>query len=135
MVFSYLIDTPKNTSKSSPLITRLKLTKGVIHRWIVLFPAGLWGTVFLRIVKGADSILPTNLDGWISGDEFSFNGDDFIYISSRPYILDVYTYNTDTKNDHKVYLNIFIKPLWTYAPYSEQLMVLIEEDEIAKVVF
>lgn len=133
MVFSYSIITPKNTTEALPLITNLPITKGIIHHWLVLFPSGNMGESRFRIRKGSAPILPINPEGFILGDGSLFSGDDFIYIKNEPFILESHSWNSDVLNDHTIYLQIFIKEIWTFSPYSEQLLRLIEESEYMKV--
>ena len=134
MVFSFNITTPKSTLKNSPLVTDLEISKGVIHKWYILFPEGHWAENHIQITKGGDPILPINSDGTLEGNGSPFDGEEFIYIKSSPYILQAHTWNDDIYNDHTLYIRIFIKPLWTFMPYSEQLFKLMEEEEIAVVV-
>ncbi len=134
MVFAYEVDTPAGVSKDDPQVTELQLAKGVIHHWEILFPAGHWGELKLQIRHGSETVLPVNPEGWLSGDNFVFQGDDFIFLRSSPFILTAYTYNEDTNYNHKVFIHVFIKPLWTFTPYAETYFDLLSEEELGKVI-
>jgi hypothetical protein len=134
MIFSYPISTPPNTSKETPVITLLPITKGVIHHWQINFAPGHWRECYLEIKKGSELIIPSNSGVGIRGDTFPLQGSDWIYIANEPYELIAYTWNIDTRNAHALDINVFMKPLWTFSPYSENIMELIETEEISKVV-
>lgn len=134
MIFSFDITTPKNTPPETPLKTVLDITKGVIHHWIIFFPPGHWGECRVRVRRGSDYILPINPESFISGDNFKFSGDDFIYIRSEPYKLDVYTWNIDPQFEHTIYIQIFIKPLWTFHPMSDHMLLLLEQEETGLII-
>lgn len=129
MVFSYAVTTPINTPEATPLKTTINITHGVIHRWQIYFPPGLWGQCGLRIEKGSEYILPTNPEAKILGDNFVFQGEDFIYISDHPFVLDVFSWNTDTEYPHTIYIHVFMKPLWTYFQNSNKMYELLETFE------
>lgn len=92
------------------------------------------GTVRFRIKKGGDYVLPINPDSHILRDDKVFRGDDFIYIRSEPFELDIYTWNLDDLYQHEIFFNIFMKPIWTFSPYSEELMSMIEESDVRQVI-
>lgn len=133
MIFSFSVETPPSTTAIAPLKTILPIAKGVIHRWQIFFPPGPWGELRMCIKKGSEPILPINPEAFLSGDNFTFMGDEFKYISSEPYNLNLYTWNLDTIYAHSVYIYLFMKPLWTFTPYSPEMLRIIEEAELAKV--
>lgn len=130
MVYSFIIDTPASTPVLAPLITQLFISKGVIRYWNILYPDGNWAEAPIKIMKGGSPILPINTEGSMSGSGSTFTSEEWIFISEHPYQLQAYTWNTDTKNNHKLYINITIMPLWTLLPYSNQLMELMSREEV-----
>ncbi len=134
MDFAIAIDTPANTTIDDPLITELPVMKGVISKWWCFFPNGHWGECRLRVRKGSESLLPRNPEGYIFGDGTIYTSNDFIYLSHAPYVVQIYSWNVDTVNDHECLLSLSVLPLYTYTPYSMQLMDMIEQEELFKVV-
>lgn len=134
MLFSYVVKVPANTTEKLPFTLEMPVSRGVIHKWVVYIPSGHWGEAHLSIWHGSTPLLPTNPGGWIHGDEFSLPGDDFLYLKTDPYILTAKAYNEDTKYQHSFFVYIWIKPLWTFTPFAEHYMTLLEQDELAKVV-
>lgn len=134
MVFSFEIETPASTSILAPVVTPLSISQGVIRHWYILFPEGNWAECPLRIKKGGDPILPINIDRQMSGNGNTFKSEEFIYIESAPFQLQAYTWNTDIRNPHTLYISITIMPLWTLLPYSNQLMDLLTKEEV-KIIF
>lgn len=134
MDFVVPIDTPANTTIDSPLITELPVMKGVISKWYIFFPAGHWGECRLRVRKGSDALLPRNAEGYIFGENTVYQSPEFVYLGHAPYVLDIYTWNIDTRNSHNLLLSVSIQPLWTFTPYSIQLLDMIEKEELFKVV-
>lgn len=133
MIYSFEITTPANTLQTLPLITNLHVTKGVIHYWSVYFPPGQQRSSQLQFRKGAISVMPSNPEGHIAGHGTTTEGRDFFYVKNPPYILQAISWNLDTIWDHGCSIMIYMLPLWTFSPYSEQMVELIEQEEIFKV--
>ena len=134
MVFSFDIETPASTPRTTPQVTTLPISGGIIRQWYINFPDGNWFEAPLRIHKEGTPILPINLGGEIRGNGAPFVSIEFINISTPPWELTALTWNEDINNPHDIYVSITIMPLWTLLPYSDQLLNMMTAEEI-KMVF
>ena len=132
MPISSNIVTPANTPISSPLQTKVKINPGVIVHWHAHFPAGVEGELRLRVTQGSTALLPENHDGYITGDDFNYSFPDFRHIYDEPFVLDVYTWNIDVVNEHKIQLIITMVPLWTLYPFSMQFGEAMKKDDLLR---
>lgn len=129
MVYSVSITTPKNTLERSPKLTKLKVAKGVIVQWDIVFPFGSKGTLSLFITRGSRWVLPLSLGSAIVGDNNHFSFPEFHVLDDEPFELDFYTWNTSSENDHKLDVHVVIQPPQVLYPFSEYLYRLSEQDE------
>lgn len=127
MVFSFNIITLKNTIEANAKITNLSLSKGVFVKWFVYFPSGSQGLLHLRIMRGNQTILPTNFNGSIVGNNVSMQSEEFIFFSQPPYQFEIHTWNFDETYDHRLFGHIVILPLWKFNPFSESFIDMTEK--------
>lgn len=84
-------------------------------------------------MHGSQFVMPHNPGSFITGDGVPLVGDDNFLLLSEPYELDVVSWNIDTVNQHTIYLNVFIKPVWAFFPMSTRFLDILEGEEIRKV--
>jgi len=130
MIHSAIITVPASTTQANPYEQTIQISRGIIHRWIVYFPPGSLGEVKLQLMHGGEHILPSTGEGYLLGNDFKLEGDDFREMLSEPYELIARGWNDDTVYDHTIYLWTFIRPVWSYMPYSPDFLALLEEEEI-----
>lgn len=95
MIYEFGIRTLTTHTKTSPLKTKLKLTRGILHQLDIISYPGSMGTLYLSLFHGGHQVFPTNPDEVIrlAGEPFHFREAYKLY--SSPYILDVYSYLYD----------------------------------------
>lgn len=128
MVYSFDISTPANTARNAQQITRLPIDRGVLVNWAIHFPHGSEGKLYIRLKRGFDTLLPRDELGYFKGDDYTIGGQEFVYIKYPPYVLSVHTWNLDTTHAHSCNGEIFIMPLWSLSPFSEQFTELLAAD-------
>ena len=106
MIYVANINTEKNTAKSSPKVTYLKLTKGLIYRCSFQFPRGPSGLVGLAVFQGLFQMWPSSVGEYFIADDETINFDDLFIFEDAPYDLAIKTYNEDETYDHVVSVRI-----------------------------
>lgn len=110
MDFSKYISTPKETTETAPLISKLKLTKGRLAGGLLYFPPGPAGKLHFRAMMGIHQILPFN-----TGENFRL--DDCVIpvalgidLSEPPYEIDLVTWNESTLYAHALTIMFYLDP-------------------------
>lgn len=106
MIYQAIPNTPPNTLVTSPLVTKLKMTKGLIYKVRINFPPGSCGLLGVAIKEKDTFVYPSTDEEYFYGDNVDINFDDTKLMSDPDYSLDIYTYNLDTMYYHKVTINI-----------------------------
>ena len=106
MVYVSTIAVPKNTPKTSPLKTRMNVTKGLVYKVEIMFPPGPSGLVHLWIMDGSYQFLPSSEGETLYGDNTLIQFDDLYIMDSEPFFFDIYTYNEDDTYDHTIQVRI-----------------------------
>lgn len=99
-----------NTSRLNATRTTIKVWKGVIHRVWVLFPAGCAGLAHARVQHGLHSLVPSNPDAWLTGDNTAYNIRTWYELMKEHNIISIYTYNTDETYAHTLTIGLGILP-------------------------
>ena len=110
MIYHFTISTPANTSKSNPQLTRLKLSRGVIHQIDIFIPAGHEGLAHLVINRGLHQVWPSNYGEDFNGDDSDISFREHYRLTKAPYLLECYTWNEDTSYAHSFILRVGILP-------------------------
>lgn len=110
MYYDAKITIPANTPQNSPVIERLKLTKGIIHRAEVEFPEGCAGLAHVTICQAIHQVFPTNPDGDFNSDNFVIAWNDFLSLEVEPYEVQLLGWNEDDTYEHTITVRIGILP-------------------------
>ena len=110
MDFAKYISTPKETTETSPLVTRLKLTKGRLQGGLLYFPTGPDGKLHFQARIGIHQILPFN-----HGENFRLNDCVLpvslgIDLNDPPFEIDLVTWNDSTLYDHAMTVVFYLDP-------------------------
>lgn len=108
MNYAFEIDTPANTPKSAPLLTRRRIGAGTIRQFVIYFPPGNAGLLHLRIKHGNHVLLPYNQEADITGDNVKFDLPEDIKIDRQTWQVTIESWNTDDIFAHKVYIIISV---------------------------
>lgn len=106
MLFTTVVDTPANTTKTSPLESWMGLSRGLIYRFQVFFPFGGAGLVGLKISEGGHQIYPTTPHEWLLGHGETIDFEDPYFITVLNTKARIESYNLDDLYDHKVFVRI-----------------------------
>jgi len=102
VVYTATVTTVANTSDSSPLVTNIKVTRGVLYRFEVYFPPGPSGLVGVQVRVADHQLYPVQREEWFIGDNVTIAFDDIYEMANENSLLTLRTYNTDTLYDHIV---------------------------------
>jgi len=108
MFYSYAITVPAGTTEAAPVVTRLKLTAGIIHQVDVEFRSGTDFAVGVRINQGLHQVYPTNPDGEFRADGRPIIFPDYLKLETGKDELTVYCYAPTAAYDHDIYIKIGI---------------------------
>jgi len=121
MVYVFDFTVPKNTTKETQQLKRLKLCYGIIHQIDIVFPSGCCGLVHAHIDDALHQVWPTNPDGTFSGDGAPISGKVFHELAVEPFELQLWAWNEDDSYDHTITVRIWILKPWHLLPFSEQM--------------
>ena len=108
MLYAKQITVSKNTSSSAPEETQFKISKGVLYRIYLGFPAGCAGLVKFRMILDGHPILPVNADAYIRGDAITYEYPIFEEITEEPMTITAQAWNEDDTYDHTIDLQILV---------------------------
>jgi hypothetical protein len=98
--------TPANTTASSPLITTLKVTKGLVYKFNLYMPHGAMGMHYLQVFDGGYQLWPTTPGAAFRGDGIQVDFDDIYSKTTEPWEFKVKSWNTDTTYEHTVWISV-----------------------------
>lgn len=106
MIYLAEIQTLADRKKTNLLRTSLRVTKGLVYRIEICFPAGSAGLMGVAIFDGSYGLWPSTVGGFFVGDGNTISFEDLYLKQAAPFIFDIYTYNLDTANPHNVQVRI-----------------------------
>lgn len=127
MFYVWNITVPKNTTEEDAQETVLDIHPGIICQVDVMFPPGHAGLTGLQIFDSEHQVWPSIPGEYFRGDDATVTFREWYPITSVPYELNCFTWNTDDTYDHTITLRIgiledwqlnpLVKPYWEY--YSQ----------------
>jgi len=102
MIYSFDINTEKNTLASSPKVTTMKLTYGIIHQLDIIFPAGLSGLAGISLWRGSNQVWPTNPAEYFHTDDEILTFKESYKLYNAPFVVEAHTYNEDDTYNHSI---------------------------------
>jgi hypothetical protein len=105
------ISTPANTTEASPLITKLKLTRGRLTGGSLYFPSGPAGKLHFIARIGEHQIIPFNTGQNIRLDDAVLPLSIGIDLLEPPYELLCETWNDSTLYAHVLTLVLHLEPM------------------------
>lgn len=106
MIFALALTATSGGSSSSPQVTKLKLTRGLIYKVEVDFPPGPAGLVHCYMEYEGAQVYPTS-----KGQDFYGNGvvisfDDTRWVKTEPFEFDIYYWSNNATFDHTFQIRI-----------------------------
>jgi len=142
MIYISTITTEANRAKGSAKKTILEITKGLIWRIEVEFPAGCCGLVHLQIFDGLYQVFPATPGESLRGEAVTAGYDDLYLKNAAPFDLTIKTWNTDETYRHTIQVRIGLAsyeafmsrymPSVTWDKFNELLTKVAAEQETLK---
>lgn len=110
MFYAWDITITAGTEEATPKTQVLKLSKGVITRAEVKFPAGCHGLVKVRLHFHEFQLVPLSRGEWITGDDEAIQTDSFYEMGSTPYELKFVGCSPTCTYDHVVTVRVQVLP-------------------------
>lgn len=108
MLFSKEITIPADTADDDPYTQRVKVSMGKVRRVWVLIPVPSAYCVGVQIWYEAHQMWPTSRTEWFIGGHAVIEFEENLEIDKPPLEFEVKCYNTDTENDHTVWVALSI---------------------------
>jgi hypothetical protein len=105
------ISTPANTTEASPLVTKIKLTRGRLTGGSLYFPSGPAGKLHFLARVGVHQIIPFNTGQNVRLDDAVLPLSLGIDLLEPPYELDCETWNDSTLYAHVLTLVLHLEPM------------------------
>jgi len=100
MYFYYEQLIPFTTIENNPVVTRLKLSAGLLDFVDVGFPKGVNRFAKCRIFWHEFQLIPFNRDGWFTGNDITLRLPLNLVLDTEPYELTILSINLDDTYDH-----------------------------------
>jgi len=110
MFYAWDIELTRGRTKTTRQKTVLKVEKGTITRFELVFPTGCCGLVYVHIDQALHQIFPKNPDYQLTGNGSTIVSTDEYPITEPPFELDFYGWNTDEIYDHTITVRLQIVP-------------------------
>ena len=110
MFFAWDVLIPANTAEASPKTQILKLSKGVITRVDVKFPAGCHGMVRVRLFRYEHQLIPLTGGEWVTGNAESVPTEGYYELVEDPPQLKVVGCSPGASYNHTVTVRIQVLP-------------------------
>jgi hypothetical protein len=102
VIYTGRIITPANTLLTNVKKSELFVSKGLVYKIDVSFPAGSAGLLGVAIYDGTYQVWPSTGGQWFRGDGVTISFDDVYLKQDLPYKFDILTYNLDDTYAHEV---------------------------------
>ncbi len=106
MIYAASITTPANTQADSPLLTRLKVTGGLVYQFELDMHFGAAGKLYAAVWDGSYQVWPSSPGEFFHGDNLHVSFPDTYLKNVAPYEFTVYTYNLSSDYSHEVQVRI-----------------------------
>jgi len=116
--YAWDITIPADTSVDKPVEQHLELTKGVVTRVDVKFPAGCHGLVKVRLLRYGSQLIPLSRGEWVTGDDETVQTETYYQMRDEPLALKFVGCSPGTSYAHKVTVRVQMLPEWVAAPWQ-----------------
>jgi len=110
LIFAWDITISANTLATAQVEQILKLSKGVIIKVEVKFPAGCHGLVKVRLFHQESQLIPLSRGEWITGDDEAVSFPEYFELWTTPYQLKFRGCSPGTTYAHTVTVRISVLP-------------------------
>jgi len=110
MFYAWDIKLTRDRTEATKQKTVLKVEKGTITRFELVFPTGCCGLVYVHINQALHQIFPKNPDHQLTGNGSTIVSTDEYEIKEPPLEVEFYGWNTDEIYDHTITARIQLVP-------------------------
>lgn len=123
MFFAWDITVETTHTEAAPKTQILKLSKGVITRADIKFPAGCRGFVKVRLLRSEFQLVPLSKGEWVTGDDETVPTESYYELFETPTQLKFVGCSPDATYDHTVTVRISVVPkeMATFMPLIDVL--------------
>lgn len=125
MFFTFPITIFANTPSTAKLKTILPLTRGIITRINVEFPAGHVGLTHIGINRGLNQVWPTNPDATLKSSNETIVWEEDYSLDLEPFQLEAYAWNEDDTYDHTITVRIELKSIPVQGSILDEIKALL----------
>lgn len=118
MYYSFPIVVPADTPESSPVVTRIKLTAGMLHRVECVFPSGCRGMVHLAISHEGTQQWPQTFGSSFAAEGFTIGIDDRYELPADINELVAVAWSPGTTYPHTLTVRVGVLPKEVFEPQS-----------------
>ena len=109
MHYSFFFTVQHENDVDNPLVETIKLSSGVLRKVQISIPVGVNWSVRCCILNDSLQLLPTNHDGYYSGDGTVIDANLWYDLLSNPNTLYFVGWSVDTEYDHKIGVVLDVK--------------------------
>lgn len=106
MIYTANITTKEDTAKTSLKKTTIRVTKGLVYKVELYFPAGSAGLMGVAVFDGLYQVWPSSVGEFFVGEDQLISFDDLYFKEAAPFEFQCYTYNVDEEHPHFVSVRI-----------------------------
>lgn len=106
MIYTANITTLKDTARTDLKKTVIHVTKGLVYKVEIYFPAGSAGLMGIAVFDGLYQVWPSSVGEFFIGEDHVISFDDMYLKESAPYEFQCYTFNLDETYAHGVSVRI-----------------------------
>jgi len=119
--YCWNITVTADKKEDEPLTKWLKLTRGIITRIDIKFPAGCHGLVKVRLFQESLQLIPLSEDEWVTGDGELIPTETYAELTDKPYQLKFVACSPTTIHSHVITVRIQV------TPFSANMMSLLKQ--------
>jgi len=108
MIYDVDVEVTAGTTEAAPVKIDLKVWRGVIHQFDLVFPSGCAGLVYTRLMHGSHPVIPSNADQKLSGDGIQISGKEFYDLKDETNTLTIYAWSPNASYDHTITWRLYV---------------------------
>lgn len=117
MEFAYSITLPTDGTKATATVKSMPVSFGVVTNVQIVFPAGCWGLVHVKIFDDGHQLWPLNPEGEYAANNETINIEESYEIKALPAKFRFWGYNEDQIYTHTIDVRITVLPKTVAYPY------------------
>jgi len=116
--YAWDIIIPAGTPESAPVERDLRVTRGVLTRVDIKFPAGCHGLVKVRLLRYGSQLVPLSRGEWVTGDGETIPTEGYYEMEDEPLALRFVGCSPRTYYPHKITVRVQLTPEEIATPWQ-----------------